>query len=55
MATPKTVVYCWKSAPTPVADKTTDPSHCAESGEHTEATGYQPFTKNRINPAFDEE
>ena len=44
-----------KSAPLPVADKTTDPSHCAESGEHTEATGYQPFTKNRINPAFDED
>ena len=43
-----------KSAPTPVADKTTDPSHCAETNEHTDATSYQPFVKNKVNPAFDE-
>ena len=43
-----------KSAPLPVVDKTTDPSHYAETGEHSDATGYQPFAENRINLAFDE-
>ena len=36
------------SAPLPIADKTNDPSQCAETGEHTDATGYQPFAKNLI-------
>ena len=44
-----------KSAPTPVADKTTDSSvQCAETNEHSDATSYQPFAKNPVNAAFDE-
>ena len=42
------------SAPLPVADKTTDPGHCAEKSEHTDATGYQLLAKNPVNAAFDE-
>ena len=42
------------SAPLPVADKTTDPGHCAEKSEHTDATGYQLLAKNPVNPSFDE-
>ena len=43
-----------KSAPLPVADKTTDAGQCAETGEYTDATGYQPLAKNPVNAAFDE-